>query len=190
MELDGAEKRWMQGRVVLDWSSRVGIIKEIAKGVEHLHLHLINHGNLKSSNVLIQQHAEVMRVKLTDYGLLGVAPAHKLAVGRTPEFVEGKKRMTSKADIYCFGILVLEIVTGRSTTTDDDDVDVDLSGWVKEAVSIDWSTDIVDLEIVGEKEGYEDMLRLTEMALHCTDHLPHRRPDISQILSTLQHIIP
>ncbi|XP_057787745.1 probable leucine-rich repeat receptor-like protein kinase At1g68400 [Salvia miltiorrhiza] len=177
---DGSLFSLLHEKRVLDWKSRVGIIKEIATGLEHLHESSTLHGNLKSSNVLIHRdQSGIPRVKLTDYGLVGLAAAHMLSVGRTPEFAAGKK-VTSKADVYCFGIVVLEIVTGRVPAKD-------LSGWVREAVSIDWSTDIVDLQIVGEKEGYEHMLSLTQMALQCTDHLPHRRLKIAQLLTTIHN---
>ncbi|KAK6123662.1 hypothetical protein DH2020_042596 [Rehmannia glutinosa] len=185
----------------LDWNTRVTIIIDIATSLEFLHQRLasqrVPHGNLKSSNVLITQweHNINIRVKLTDYGLLPLVPAHKLSVGKTPEFGEGKK-LTSKADVYCFGILVLEIVTGKiplspsSSSLDSSSSCRDLSGWVKEAVNHDWSTDILDVEILGEKEGYDDMLKLTEIALECTDALPERRPKMSQVLTRIQDMKP
>ncbi|KAH6832210.1 hypothetical protein C2S53_005559 [Perilla frutescens var. hirtella] len=177
---------------VVGWKARVGMIKEIAKGLDYLHDQGHCHGNLNSSNVLINIHGNgdgIVKIKLTDYGFLPLASPHKLSVGRTPEFLQGKK-LTSKADVYCFGILLLEIVTGRVPTTTTagagaEEEEEDLSGWVRAAVSIDWSTDILDLEIVGEKEGYDDMLRLTEIALECTDDLPDRRPSIAQLLPLL-----
>ncbi|KAG8378588.1 hypothetical protein BUALT_Bualt07G0001200 [Buddleja alternifolia] len=187
------------GRRALDWKTRVWIIKEIAKGVEFLHGRLgsqrVPHGNLKSSNVVIHFNQQVnnsIQVKLTDYGLLPlVRGPHKLAIGRTPEVREGK-RVTSKADVYCFGILLLEIVTGKvpSSEGDDDDDDDnrrDLSGWVRKAVNSDWSTDILDVEILGEKEGYDEMLKLTEIALDCTDDLPERRPKMTEVLSRIDN---
>lgn len=188
--------------MALDWNTRVSIIKDIAKGMEMLHHSLasqrVPHGNLKSSNVLIQREQNSIRVKLTDYGFLPLVPTHKLSVVRTPEFGDGKK-LTSKADVYCFGILVLEIVTGRvpilstpsssSSSQSIASTSRDLSGWVRAAVSNDWSTDILDVEILGEKEGYDDMLKLTEIALECTDELPERRPKMSQVFSRVQAII-
>ncbi|KAI3454267.1 hypothetical protein Pfo_010930 [Paulownia fortunei] len=198
-----AESRGI-GRMPLDWNTRVNIIRDIAKGLDLLHHRLasqrVPHGNLKSSNVLIQRvnddnQQKNIRVKLTDYGLLPLVPAHKLAVGKTPEFVE-RKKLTSKADVYCFGILLLEIVTGKvpispsssspSPSSSESGRGRDLSGWVRAAVNNDWSTDILDVEILGEKEGYDDMLKLTEIALECTDTLPERRPKMSQVLSRIQ----
>ncbi|KAL1541901.1 hypothetical protein AAHA92_26066 [Salvia divinorum] len=176
--------------MALDWNSRVTIIKEIATALDHLHRSSASHGNLKSSNVLIHT-TTPPRVKLTDYGLLGIAPPQMLAAGRTPEAVAGKRVVPRMADVYCLGIVVLEMVTGRAAKAPESGGggDDDLSGWVREAVSIDWSTDIVDLQIVGEREGYEDMLKLTEMALQCTDQSPERRPEIAQVLTMIHDII-
>ncbi|KAL7098168.1 hypothetical protein ACP275_09G000500 [Erythranthe tilingii] len=205
-----------EARVALDWKTRVRIIKEIAKGLEYLHECLVCHGNLNSSNVLIKQQCvneqqRIIRVKLTDYGMGGVVPAHKMWIRETPEFNsncrEGmmmmmkKKKLTSKAgDVYCFGILVLEIVTGRlpyysnthSTTTAAAAAaggGGDLSGWVRAAVNNDWSTDILDMEITGVENYVDDMLKLTEIGLDCTNSSPHKRPTITQVLATLQHIV-
>ncbi|XP_042015727.1 probable leucine-rich repeat receptor-like protein kinase At1g68400 [Salvia splendens] len=177
--------------IALDWTSRATIINEIATALGHLHRNSASHGNLKSSNVLIHTAAGTTappRVRLTDYGLLGIAPPQMLAAGRTPEAVAGKRLNPRMADVYCLGIVVLEMVTGRAAKAAESSGD-DLSGWVREAVSIDWSTDIVDMQIVGEREGYEDMLKLTEMALQCTDQSPERRPEISQVLTMIQDII-
>ncbi|PIN10616.1 Serine/threonine protein kinase [Handroanthus impetiginosus] len=195
------------GRRPLDWNTRVKIIEDIAKGMDLLHHRLasqaVPHGNLKSSNVVIQRLnvGNSIRAKLTDYGLLPLVPVDKLSVGRTPEFREGKK-LTSKADVYCFGIIVLEIVTGKDLTSPllsspsslgsnkgGRGYTRDLSVWVRAALNNDWSPDILDMEIVGEKEGYDQMLRLTEIGLECTHELPERRPKMTQVLSRVQDAI-
>ncbi|KAL3824988.1 hypothetical protein ACJIZ3_021017 [Penstemon smallii] len=190
------------GRVPLDWKTRISIIKDIAKALDFLHHSLasqrVPHGNLKSSKILIQRvnHENEIHVKLTDYGFLPLVPTNKLSVARTPEFREGKK-LTWKADVYCFGILVLEIVTGRvpspcsssSSGNGGEERDSDLSSWVRAAVNNDWSTDILDVEILGEREGYDEMLKLTEIALECTDEVPERRPKMSRVLSRIQEMI-
>ncbi|KZV34789.1 putative leucine-rich repeat receptor-like protein kinase [Dorcoceras hygrometricum] len=194
------------GRMPLDWNARLSIIKDIAKALEFLHQclhsHRVPHGNLKSSNVLIQRLDDGnFCIKLTDYGFLSLVTPQKLAVGKTPEFLSGK-RLTNKADVYCFGILLLEIVTGKtpcpiagsvgsssSASGDQGRGDADLSSWVRAAVNNDWSTDILDVDILGEKEGYDEMLKLTNIALECTDMVPEKRPGMTHVSSRIRDML-
>ncbi|XP_015883854.3 probable leucine-rich repeat receptor-like protein kinase At1g68400 isoform X2 [Ziziphus jujuba] len=185
------------GRVPLKWETRLSIIKDIAKGLAFLHQslpsHKVPHANLKSSNVVIQQN---FHSKLSNFGFLPLLPSRKsseaLAIAKSPEFAQGKK-LSNKADVYCFGIILLEIITGRIpgeiSRVDDDDTTEDLSDWVRMVVNTDWSTDILDMEILAAKEGHEEMLKLTEIALECTDLLPEKRPKMPQVLQRIEEII-
>ncbi|XP_077247192.1 putative leucine-rich repeat receptor-like protein kinase At1g68400 [Tasmannia lanceolata] len=186
------------GRVPLNWSKRLSIIKGIANGLAYLHQslpsHKVPHANLKSSNVIIQQRSRNYHPKLTDFGFLPLLPSGKtilkLAAGKSPEASQGKK-LTHKADVYCFGILLLEIITGRipgefSPATEDRTND--LSQWVRSAINQDWSTDILDLEIVAAKDGHEEMLKLTEIALECTALEPEKRPKMTEVLKKIEEI--
>ncbi|KAG2384980.1 hypothetical protein LR48_Vigan10g051900 [Vigna angularis] len=186
------------GRMPLDWTTRLSSIKDIAKGLLFLHHSLpsqkVPHANLKSSNVLIHQDSKGYHSKLTDYGFLPLLPAkqnaEKLAIRRSPEFVQGKK-LTRSADVYCFGIIVLEIVTGKipgHIIGEIEETTNDLSDWVRTVVNNDWSTDILDLEILAEKEGHDAMLKLTELALECTDMTPEKRPKMSVVLMRIEEI--
>ncbi|KAF3438420.1 hypothetical protein FNV43_RR21182 [Rhamnella rubrinervis] len=189
------------GRVALKWEARMCIIRDIAKGLAFLHqslpCHKVPHGNLKSSNVLIQQ--DYYHSKLSDFGFLPLLPSRKhsemLAVAKSPEFIQGKK-LSNKTDVFCFGIILLEIITGRIPgEISDDEISTitagggDLSEWVRMVVSSDWSTDILDVEILAATAGHDDMLKLTEIALECTDLIPEKRPEITQILQRIQEII-
>ncbi|XP_056175808.1 probable leucine-rich repeat receptor-like protein kinase At1g68400 [Syzygium oleosum] len=186
------------GRVPLAWDTRLSIIKDIAKGLSFLHQSLsyqkVPHANLKSSNVLISRSNQNFCAKLADFGFFSLLSPRKslenLAIGRTPELSQGKK-LTHKADIYCFGIIILELMTGRipGETTDDNQVIAsDISEWVKETVHGEWSTDVLDVEIYAAKEGHDDMLKLTEIALECTDLVPERRPEASELLRRIEEI--
>lgn len=183
------------GRIPLNWSTRMAIIKGTAKGLSFLHQslpsHKVPHANLKSSNILIQSYHS----KLTDFGILPLLPSRKsaerLAISKAPEFSQGKK-LTHKTDVYCFGLVLLEIITGRvpgdiSWRDDDRKID-DLSEWVRTVVNTDWSTDIFDLEIVAAAEGHDEMLKLTEIALECTDMVPEKRPNMSEVLTRIEAI--
>ncbi|MED6120221.1 hypothetical protein PIB30_019014 [Stylosanthes scabra] len=191
------------GRMALDWSTRLSIIKDIAKGVAFLHECLpyqkVPHANLKSTNVLIQQDSQgsYSNSKLTDYGFFPLLTSkknhgEKLAISRSTEFVKGNKKLTQKTDVYCFGIIMLEIITGKIPGQVTSAVEIeggsDLSNWVRTVVNNDWSTDILDLEILAEKEGHDAMLNLTELALECTDVTPQNRPNMSQVLRRIQEI--
>ncbi|KAL4560507.1 hypothetical protein LXL04_032659 [Taraxacum kok-saghyz] len=196
------ENRGFQ-RVPLDWTTRVRIMEDVAKSLIFLNQSLpsqkVAHGNLKSSNVLItftnETETETVHTKLTDYGYFPLLPSRKsskkLAIGKCPEFIEGKK-LTQKADVYSFGVLLLEIITGKAPGDNNNSRNndhEDLSAWVRGALNSDWSMDIFDLEILVEKEEHEDMLKLAELALDCTHALPERRPKMTQILIRLQEII-
>ncbi|KAI3672452.1 hypothetical protein L6452_38540 [Arctium lappa] len=147
----------------------------------------VAHGNLKSSNVLIYFAGETVQAKLTNFGYLPLLQSRKslerLAIGKCPEFVEGKK-WTHKADVYCFGVLLLEVITGKVPRDNHED----LSDWVRGVVNADWSMDIFDLEILPDKDGHEDMLKLAELALECTDIAPDKRPKMTQVLIRLEEI--
>ncbi|KAA8533383.1 hypothetical protein F0562_033084 [Nyssa sinensis] len=186
------------GRVPLNWSTRMSIIKDIVKGLTFLHQslpsHKVPHANLKSSNVLIQRNNQSCHSKLADFGFLPLLPSRKssqkLAVGKSPEFSQGKK-LTYKADVYCFGIILLEVITGmipgKISGGNEETVD-DLSDWVRTVVNKDWSTDILDVEILAANEGHDEMLKLTELALECTDMAPEKRPKMSEVLTRIEEI--
>ncbi|KAG5247138.1 inactive receptor kinase [Salix suchowensis] len=186
-------------RVPLNWAARLSIIRDMAKGMAFLHQslpsHKVPHANLKSSNVLIHRDRQSYHSKLTNYGFLPLLPSRKsserLAVGRSPEFCQGKK-LTHKADVYCFGIILLEVITGKipietSPAGTEEKVD-DLSDWVRMVVNNDWSTDILDEEILDSREGHGEMLKLTEIALQCTDMAPEKRPGMSEVLRRIEEI--
>ncbi|XP_060967367.1 probable leucine-rich repeat receptor-like protein kinase At1g68400 [Cannabis sativa] len=193
------------GRVPLNWTTRLSIIKDIAKGLTFLHQFLLHyklpHGNLKSTNVLIQHDPQnnLFHSKLTDFGYFSLFGSRKpssdhqnLAASRAPEYAQGKK-LSRKADVYCFGVIILEIITGKipgeiSPFSDDETTTEDLSDWVRAVVNKDWSTDILDVEIISAREGHDEMLKLTEVALECTNEVPENRPTMSEVLLKIEEI--
>lgn len=189
------------GRIPLNWRIRFGIIKDIARGLAYLHQklhsHKVPHANLTSTNILIHydHQKNLYHSKLSDFGFLPLLSAkkanEKLAIGRTPE-CSRRKKLKHKADVYCFGVVLLEVITGRvpgevSESDDESNCD-DLSEWVKMVVNSDWSTDIFDEEIVETRERHDEMLKLTELALQCTDTSPVKRPNMSEVLRRIEEM--
>jgi serine/threonine protein kinase len=190
-----------EGRTPLPWPARLAIARGVARGLAYLHqslpyFHRPPHGNLKSSNVLVsfpaaankgtqqQQKRVVMVPKLTDYGLHPLLPhhAHRLAAAKCPEF--GGRRLPSRADVYCLGVVLLELVTGKVPVEEDGD----LAEWARLALSHEWSTDILDVEIVADRGRHGDMLRLTEVALLCAAVDPERRPNVQDAVRMIDEM--
>ncbi|CAN6689957.1 unnamed protein product [Malus baccata var. baccata] len=113
-------------RAVLDWGRRFNIIQGVARGLLYLHrdsyLKVI-HRDLKVSNILLN---EKMNPKISDFGLSRIVEAaqslsttHKV-VGTlgymSPEYAMGGI-FSEKSDVYSFGVLLLEIISGRKSTS-------------------------------------------------------------------------
>lgn len=109
---------------VLSWNERFDIILGTAKGLAHLHQSNTIHYNIKSSNILIDCNGQP---KVGDYGLARLLPmldryvlSSKIqsALGyMAPEFACRTVKITEKCDVYGFGILILEVVTGRDLSS-------------------------------------------------------------------------
>ncbi|WOL09833.1 putative leucine-rich repeat receptor-like protein kinase [Canna indica] len=183
-----------KARIPLKWAARLNIAKGIARGLTHLHqclpFHEVPHANLKSSNVLIVHgnDNEDYHPKLGDLGfqpILSSSEIYKLAIGMVPVVSQDKKyALTHKADVFCFGLVLLEVISGRVPGEGEED----LVGWVRSNVSEDGSTEFLDLEIVAEKESHADMMQLIELALDCVEVDPQRRPMMNDVLKRIEEI--
>ncbi|KAK9289278.1 hypothetical protein L1049_017754 [Liquidambar formosana] len=105
----------------LTWKQRVTIALDVARGVEYLHSlarESFIHRDLKPSNILL---GDDMRAKVADFGLVKNAPDGKYSVETklagtfgylAPEYA-ATGRVTTKVDVYAFGVVLMEILTGR-----------------------------------------------------------------------------
>ncbi|KAF3783935.1 putative LRR receptor-like serine/threonine-protein kinase [Nymphaea thermarum] len=180
------------------WSERFDIILGIAKGLEHLHQSCrppMIHYNLKSSNILVDGRTRV--AKVADFGLAKLLPmldryvlSSKIqsALGyMAPEFACRSVKINEKCDVYGFGVLVLEVVTGkRPVEYMEDDVVVLIDG-VRRALDEGRIADWVDGRM-GGKFPTEEVVPVVKLGLICTSQLPSNRPAMGEVVHILELI--
>ncbi|XP_030536750.2 probable inactive receptor kinase At3g02880, partial [Rhodamnia argentea] len=179
------------GRTPLNWDTRCGIALGAARGIAHLHSGgtATSHGNIKSSNVLLTNSYEA---QVSDFGLAHIAaltaPPNRVDGYRAPELTNSHK-VSQKADVYSFGVLLLELLTGKAPTHSLlNEEGVDLPRWVQSVVKEEWTAEVFDVELLRYQDVEEDMVQLLQLAMHCTAQYPDKRPPMAQVVNKIEEI--
>ncbi|CAN0879646.1 Probably inactive leucine-rich repeat receptor-like protein kinase IMK2 [Linum grandiflorum] len=179
----------------IDWPTRMNIITGIARGLNHLHTkENVIHGNLTSSNVLLDEQSNA---HIADFGISGLmtlaAATNVIATAgtlgyRAPE-LSNLKNVSTKTDVYSLGVIILELLTGKSPG--EPVSGMDLPRWVASVMKEEWTNEVFDLEIVKDLPDIGDeLLNTLKLALHCVDPSPSARPEVEQVLEQLEEIKP
>ncbi|KAG6518141.1 probably inactive leucine-rich repeat receptor-like protein kinase IMK2 [Zingiber officinale] len=183
---------------MVDWPTRITIAMGVTRGLHHLHTELnIVHGNLTSTNVLLDDNCNA---RISDFGLgrlmTGAASSNVAAAAsalgyRAPELSKLKKA-NAKSDVYSLGVILLELLTGKSPA--DSTNGMDLPQWVASIVKEEWTNEVFDTELMrdaaaGTATG-DELLNTLKLALHCVDPSPAARPEAQQVMQQLEEIMP
>ncbi|KAL2331150.1 hypothetical protein Fmac_018731 [Flemingia macrophylla] len=179
--------------IYFDWRTRCKICVGVARGLAYLHEEVrppIVHRDIKASNILLDKD---LTPKISDFGLAKLIPANMTHVSTrvagtigylAPEYAIGGK-LTRKADIYSFGVLLVEIVSGRSNTNSRLPIEEQFlleRTWElyerKELVGL------VDMSLNGEFDA-EQACKFLKIGLLCTQESPKLRPSMSSVVKML-----
>ncbi|OIV94175.1 hypothetical protein TanjilG_13792 [Lupinus angustifolius] len=179
------------GRTPLNWELRSGIALGAARGIEYLHSQgpNVSHGNIKSSNILLTKSYEA---RVSDFGLAHlVGPSstpNRIAGYRAPEVTDPRK-VSQKADVYSFGVFLLELLTGKAPTHALlNEEGVDLPRWVQSVVREEWTSEVFDLELLRYQNVEEEMVQLLQLAVDCTASYPDKRPSMSEVTQSIEEL--
>ncbi|XP_025631072.1 cold-responsive protein kinase 1-like [Arachis hypogaea] len=183
----------------LNWKQRYDMVLGTARGLAYLHEEFyvsIIHRDIKSGNILLDHE---LQPKISDFGLARFLPSDQSklntrfagTLGYTaPEYtIYGQ--LSEKVDTYSYGIVVLEIISGQKSTeivknnyNDDDDHEY----LIKQAWKLyeqGKHLELVDKNLDPNDYDVEEVKRVIEIALMCTQASPSKRPKMSQVVVLL-----
>ncbi|CAN6585219.1 unnamed protein product [Malus baccata var. baccata] len=183
---DFLHEHWVEERP-LNWNARLKIALGSARGIAYLHHDCspkIVHRDIKSSNILLNENLDP---HVSDFGLaklLVAEDAHITTVVAgtfgylAPEYLQSG-RATQKTDVYSFGVLLLELVTGKRPT-DPTFVKRGLNvvGWMNTQLRENRLHEVVDKRC--KDADAETVEAILEIAARCTDANPDDRPSMNQ----------
>ncbi|XP_031112836.1 receptor-like kinase TMK4 isoform X1 [Ipomoea triloba] len=192
---------WQEhGSEPLTWKQRVTIALDVARGVEYLHSlaqQSFIHRDLKPTNILL---SDDMRAKVADFGLVRNAPDGKYSVETrlagtfgylAPEYA-ATGRVTTKVDVYAFGVILLEIITGRKALDETmPDERSHLVTWFRRVlINRDNLRKAIDPTLdPDDEETYQSIAKVAELAGHCTAREPFQRPDMGHAVNVLSPLV-
>nr|CAB3481370.1 unnamed protein product [Digitaria exilis] len=181
---------------LLNWGLRSKVIKGLAHAVDYLHNDCnpaIVHGDITSSNILLDSEFEP---HLSDFGnanTLGSSTRWTRVVGShgymAPELAQNTQRST-EADIYSYGVVLLEILTGKMAVEPSFDDDVDIVSWVLSRLDstsqIEALCDPSIVREISDTDRMEDLRMVLNLAVRCASKVAGQRPSIANVVNELR----
>jgi serine/threonine protein kinase len=190
--------RQQQRQQVLDWPARYRIALGVARGLSYLHHDCIPHvihRDIKSSNILLDRD---MEARLSDFGLATLMRPNASHVTTVvagtfgylaPEYLD-TGRATTKGDVYSYGVVLLELLTGKRPTDESFlEKGARLVTWVKETMEEKREEHAVDEALLRQCGGLlpaDEVKLVFAVADKCLDSDPGKRPTMAQVVKMLE----
>ncbi|KAF9621303.1 hypothetical protein IFM89_019389 [Coptis chinensis] len=182
------------GRLKLDWPTRRKVCLGIARGLAYLHEESrlkIVHRDMKATNVLLDKD---LTAKISDFGLAKLDDEENTHISTrvagtigymAPEYAM-RGHLTEKADVYSFGIVALEIVSGKSNTNYRPKEEfVNLLNWAYVLQEQGNLLELVDPSL-GANFSKKEAMTMLNIGLLCSNTSPTLRPAMSAVVSMLE----
>ncbi|KAL2232994.1 UNVERIFIED_CONTAM: Wall-associated receptor kinase 5 [Sesamum indicum] len=178
---------------LFSWENRLRIAAEVAGALAYMHSYAstaIFHRDVKSSNILLDENYKAV---VSDFGLSRSVPIDKTHLTTLvrgtfgyldPEYFRSGK-LNEKSDVYAFGVVLAEILTGQKAVSNEDDEG--LAFRFRSAVKDDNLFHILDKVVVSEGKE-EEILPLAKLAKRCLKVKAHNRPSMKEVAAELDQL--
>ncbi|XP_073299291.1 lysM domain receptor-like kinase 3 isoform X1 [Primulina huaijiensis] len=193
-----------KGHTSISWVTRVQIALDAARGLEYIHEHTkphYVHRDIKTSNILLDSS---FRAKISDFGLAKlVMKTHddEESVTRVvgtygylaPEYLRDG-HATSKSDVYAFGVVLFELISGKEAMTRSSErrslVSIVVAALrnAPDSMSMSSLKDHIDPHLM-DLYPHDCLFKMAMLAKQCVDEDPILRPDMKQLVISLSQIL-
>ncbi|RRT69520.1 hypothetical protein GW17_00013568 [Ensete ventricosum] len=177
---------------ILSWEHRMKILLGTAAGLNYLHQNNIIHRDMSPNNILLTHEYEPM---LGDFGLSRKQQDQSCSLSESnvvgtfgylaPEYTE-RGRVSTKTDVYSFGVILLEVITGR-TTIDKNLEDKSLVGWARPLLGERKYPELIDERILDCHDLHQLFWMIT-VAEQCLRKDPDKRPTMEKVIKRSLYI--
>jgi len=118
-----------------------------------------------------------MNPQISEYGLMVAENQGVISHIRSRRNKNMSAAATFRADIYAFGVILLELLTGKVVKSDG----FDLVKWVNSVISEEWTAEVFDSSLISQGASEERMVNLLQVALKCINPSPNDKLCMSQV---------
>lgn len=180
----GTDKTW------LSWEVRSHIAFGIARAIRHIHSlgPNIHHGNIKSSNVFLTSFYDA---RLSEFGIAQlISPKSKtnLTTGYCAPEVKNAHEVSQEADVHSFGVLLLELLTGKDPNGLFREKGIELAKWVRFMFEKNPINEVFDSEMFEYSNNGEQMAQMLQLGICCTFQYPDKRSSMIRVVNKIKEI--